>query len=81
MLFRIKHGLVDMNTDVIQRYRTRGLQCLRQLQASKDVYKYSFYPRTIYHWYRLPTSVTDIQTLQGFKKGIASLVSSLLHAY
>ena len=44
MLFRVQYGLVDMNTDVIQ--RTRGSQNLRQLQASKDVYKYPFYPRT-----------------------------------
>ena len=48
MFFLIQHGLVDMNTDVIQPNdsRTRGSQRLRQLQAAKDVYKYSFYPRT-----------------------------------
>ena len=82
MLFciRIQHSLVDMNTDVIQPNdsHTRGSQHLCQLQASKDVYKYSFYPHTISDWNRLSTSVTDIQTFQGFRKGIASLTSSLL---
>ena len=83
MLFHIRHGLVDMNTDVIQPNdsRTRESQRLRQLQASKDIYMYSFYPRTISDWNRLPTSVTDIQTLQGFREGIASLPSSLLLSY
>ena len=64
MLFRIQHGLVDVTTDYIQPNdtRTRGSQRLRQLQATKDVYKYSFYPRTISDWNRLPTTVTDVQT-------------------
>ena len=46
MLFRIQHGLVDVTTDYIQPNdtRTRGFQRLRQLQATKDIYKYSFYP-------------------------------------
>ena len=47
----------------------RVSQRLRQLQASNDVYKYSFYPRTISDWNRLPTTVTDVQTLQEFREG------------
>ena len=80
VLFHIQHGLVDMNTDVIQPNdsRTRGSQRLRQLQASKEVYKYSFYPRI--QWLEL-SPYLYIQTLQGFREGIASLLSSLLHSY
>ena len=60
MLFRVQHGLVDVTTDYIQLNdtRTRGSQRLRQLNATKDVYKYSFYPRTICDWIQLPTTVT-----------------------
>ena len=61
MLFRIQNGLVDVYIQPNDT-RMRGSQRLRQLQATKDVYKYSFYPRTINDWNRLPTSVTDVQT-------------------
>ena len=33
----------------------------RQLYATKDVYKYSFYPRTICDWNRLSIIVTDVK--------------------
>ena len=71
MLFRIQNGLINVTTDYIQPNdtRTRGSQRLHQLQATKDIYKYFFYPRTISDWNRLPTSVTDVQTLQEFRKG------------
>ena len=83
MLFRIQHGLVDITTDYIQPNdtRTRGSQRLRQLQATKDVYKYSFYSRTNSDWNRLPTTVTDVQTLQEFREGLSSLPPLLLRPY
>ena len=83
MLFRIQHGLVDVTTDYIQPNdtRTRGSQRLRQLQATKDVYKYSFYPRTISDCNGLPTTVTDVQTLQEFREGLSSLPPQLLRPY
>ena len=43
--------------------RTRGSQRLRQLQATKDVYKYSFYPRTISDWNRLPIPLVPMPRL------------------
>ena len=52
MLFKIQHKLVDINSEFVQPgdNRTRGSQHLRQLEANKDVYRYSFYPRTISDW-------------------------------
>ena len=83
MLFRIQNGSVNVTTDYIQPNdtRTRGSQHLHQLQATKDIYKYSFYPRTISDWNRLPTSVTDVQTLQEFREGLSSQSSLLLRPY
>ncbi|MCG8078457.1 MAG: reverse transcriptase family protein, partial [Candidatus Thiodiazotropha taylori] len=80
MLFKIQHGIVDISPDFVQPndQRTRGSQRLRQLQATNDTYKYSFYPRTISDWNRLPTTVTDHQTLQGFRDSLANLPPSLL---
>ena len=83
MLFRVHHGLVDVTTDYIKLNdtRTTGSQRLRQLNAAKDVYKYSFYPRTICDWNQLPTTVTDVQILQEFRECISSLSSKLLRPY
>ena len=83
MLFRVQHSLVDVTTDFIQLNdtRTRGSQRLRQLNATKDVYKYSFYPRTICDWNQLPTTVIDVQILQEFRKCISSLPFKLLRPY
>ena len=83
MLFHVQHGLVDVNTDYIQLNdtRSRGSQRLRQLNANTDVYKYAFYPRTICDWNQLPTTVTEVQTLQEFREGLSCLPSRLLRPY
>jgi hypothetical protein len=48
-MFKIIHELVDVQTDVIRTgdSRTRGSNRLYQPVAQKDVYKFSFFPRTI----------------------------------
>ena len=83
MLFGIQQGLLDVTTDYIQPNDTctRDSQHLRQLQATKDVYKFSFYPRTISDWNRLPTTVADIKTLQEFRECLSSLPPQLLRPY
>ena len=50
-------GTINISPDFIQPndHRTKGFQRLRQLQATNDTYKCSFYPRTISDWNRLPT--------------------------
>ena len=79
MLFRIQHGLVDVTTDYIQPNETlkRGSQSLCQLQATQDIYKFSFYPRTISDWNRLPTTVADVQGTSG----LSSLPPQLQRPY
>ena len=77
MLFKIQRGLVDVNAEFVQLNdsRTKGSQRLRQLQATADIYKYSFYPRTICDWNRLSPE------LQGFRDGLAHLPFSLRPHY
>ena len=70
MLFKIQHGLVDMVPgDVLRQsdQRTRGAHRLYQPAASQNVYKFSFYPRTISQWNSLATVVTDSINLETFK--------------
>ena len=45
MVFKIQHGLVDISPEFIQPgdSRTRGSQRIQQLEANKDLYRYSFY--------------------------------------
>ena len=75
MLFRIQYGAIDISPEFVQLndQRTRGSQRLRQLQATNNAYKFSFCPRTISDWNRLPTHVTDLQTLLGFREALANL--------
>ena len=57
MLFKIQHRIFDISPDFVQLndQQTRGSKCLRQLPATNDAYKFSFYPRTISNWNQLPT--------------------------
>ena len=64
-LFKIQHGLVELDTDVVYPgdKRTRGQHRLYQPAAKLSIYKNSFFPRTMREWNRLPTSVTDTTTI------------------
>ena len=50
--------------------RTRGGHHIYQPVAPQQVYKYSFYPRTIQEWNRLPATTTDSPTLEEFTAAI-----------
>jgi hypothetical protein len=79
---KIIHELVDVQTDVIRTgdSRTRGSNRLYQPVAQKDVYKFSFFPRTIREWNLLPASVTDADKLEEFRGRIQNLPEPL-YAY
>ena len=79
VLFKIQHGLVDISPEFVQPgdSHTRGSQRIRQLEAHKDVYRYSFYPRTISDWNWLPISVTNSQTILGLREAQACLPPTL----
>ena len=81
MLFKIQHRLVDISTEFVQPgdSRTRGSQRIRQLEDNNDVHKSSLYPRTISDWNRLPTSVTNSQSIQGLMEALACLPTTLNH--
>ena len=82
MNIKVETKIVSM----IKKYHNHKLQtnpCQDEEEShnnneTKDVYKYSFYPHTISDWNRLPTTVTDVQTLQEFREGLSSLPLQLL---
>ena len=64
MLYKIQHE---------SRFCTKGSKRLRQLPATNDAYKFSFYPRATSDWNRLPTHITDLQSTQGFRDALTDL--------
>ena len=70
MMFKILHGDVVIPSDSYVSAgdsRTRGAHRLREIPSPKDVYKYSFFPRTVRQWNHLPAEVATATTVDGFK--------------
>lgn len=73
MLYKINNGLVEMGNDdfkLRRRRPSRHVNCEGfEVPASRTNYHmWSFIPRTIREWNRLPDSVAQAQTLAGFKQ-------------
>ena len=84
MLYKIQHSQVDIGQFNILRpndHRTRGAYRLYQIPAAQNVYKYSFFPRTIHDWNRLPTFVTDCVSLEDFKAAMTTAALTSPVAY
>ena len=63
-MFKILHGLVNILPDkyltsASTRTRSQHEQKFRQIQASGDYNKSSFFPKTVRHWNSLPIPVVD----------------------
>ena len=78
MLFKIAHNLVDVNSDALRTNdaRTRGFRFF-QIPASTNIYRLSFFPRTIKEWNLLPTHITGSGTIEEFRAGLGGLASPL----
>ena len=73
LLYQIQLGLIDINARPILCSNNRctiGAHRIYQPLATQPVYKYSFYPRTIRDWNRLPATATVNQTLEEFVAAI-----------
>ena len=77
MLYKIVHDLVDIPSStylrpVTSRTRAANTHKFQQYSTSTDYYKYSFFPRTILAWNRLPASVAEAPSLAFFKRELSS---------
>jgi hypothetical protein len=78
MLYKISNNLVDISAD---RYLTptksvtRGSHSRNYLipPTSTSYHRYSFFPRTITTWNKLPADVVESPDLVSFKRGLGSL--------
>ena len=77
LLYKIVHQLVAIPTDQIippsRPTRHSHSSSFRQLQATKNVYKYSFFPLTIVQWNILPDSVVSLPRLDPFKVAVGGI--------
>ena len=48
----------------------------RPMKVLTNVYKYSYFPRTISDWNRLPSSVIDSNTIEGFETALYNHMTS-----
>jgi hypothetical protein len=75
MLFKIQHELIDTDR---QQYlmpndnRTRGKNCFYQERSKTDIYRQSFFPKTIRDCNKLPANTTSAATIEGFRAALMS---------
>ena len=78
MFYKMVTGLVTIGplqvTQQISRpsRRTHALTYLAMM-TTKDVYRYSFYPRTIFIWNSLPSAVVTAPSIETFRSRVSSL--------
>ena len=78
MMYKISHNLVDFNTDMYLKphpeLRTCGSHALKYQipMATKDVYKYSYFPRTVSEWNKLPSEVVFSNSSEQFQTKLTS---------
>jgi hypothetical protein len=78
MLYKIINNLVDIPSDNYISFTARATRSaytlkINQHQTMTDTMKYSFFPRTIPEWNRLPASIAEAPDLVSFKQGLTTL--------
>ena len=84
MFYKIHHGLVAVDKDKYIKHSSRVSrhshnQAYEIPKTGPDYYKFSFFPRTINDWNRLPQSVIDSKTLTLFKMLLFNLMKKIVH--
>ena len=73
LMYKLSHNLVDVNTEQHlipnSEMRTRKSHSLKYRipKVSKDIFKFSFFPRSISEWNLLPSELVNSQSLNEFK--------------
>ena len=81
MMYKISHDLIDIPASLYLTpgdTRTRGSK-YRQPPTYRDVYKYSYFPRTIRDWNNLPEHVKEASTIEAFKEQLSKTMAAPHH--
>lgn len=78
VLYKIVHGLIDIPPSeylIPANSRTRSSHAYKfqQYSTSTDCFKFSFFPRTVPVWNRLPAAAAEAPSLAFFKKELSDL--------
>jgi hypothetical protein len=77
-MYKLSHDLVDIDSSkfLIHSFENRTRRShqfkFRIPYANKDVFKYSFFPRTIADWNCLPEEIVTSRSLDSFKSNLAA---------
>ena len=80
LMYKLSHNLVDINTEEHlipnSELRTRNSHAFkyRMPKVSKDVFKFSFFPRSITEWNSLPADLVNCNSLSDFKLNLGKHV-------
>ena len=80
-MYKLSHNLVDINTEhliyqtVKKEHATAMLLSIyRMPKVSKDVFKFSFFPRSITEWNSLAADLVNCKSLSDFKLNLGKHV-------
>lgn len=77
LMYKIVHEQVAIPSAQLVRpsriSRSSHTYTFRQLQATKNIYKYSFFPLTIVQWNKLPDSIVSLPDVDHFKLAVNKL--------
>ena len=80
VMYKLSHNLVDITTEEYlipnSEKRTRNSHAFkyRLPEVSKDVFKFSFFPRSIREWNSLPADLVNCKSLPDFKLNLGKHV-------
>jgi hypothetical protein len=77
LFYKIVNNLVDIPANKYldrpaRQTRSGHTQKFRQIQATSDFFKHSFFPHTILLWNSLPASIAEAPDLITFKRELAT---------
>ena len=81
LLYKMSRGEIDIDTDSFLRphaeSRTRASHSYRYRQdiATKNLYFYSFFPRTLRQWTNLPADIVESNSLSQFQSKLSDHLS------
>ena len=78
LFYKIVNNLVEIPvvnilTPLDRRSRHNHPLSYRLIQASTDYYKFSYFPRTIFHWNSLPPDIPTLTSVEQFNAAVSSI--------
>ena len=73
LMYKIVHNFVEIHAEYLlipADSRTRGIAAFRNIYTRADVYRFSFFPRTIITWNSIPPDVRQASTIGQFQAGL-----------